>query len=122
MLLLSAKPELIFKPGPDDVWTTVTVWAVASFMGIACLFLIGQWIARRSQGRELAACLAFLLFERVFWAALTILIGAGYGDTLPGWTEKAASLLLTALGIVALFAGVHRTRRAVATVQPPAAV
>ena len=102
------KPELVIKPGPDALWIEIAVWGTVIVMAAIGTFLIGKWIARRSPGRELPACIAYLLAQRVLWFVIQTLIGSDYEEYSSPWIAFLA--LGQLLEIAALFAGVHRVR------------
>lgn len=109
LLLFSVKPELVVKvPGSDSLWIEMTVWGIAIVMAAFGAFIIGQWIARRSRGQELPACIAYLLVQRVLWSVMQLLIGSDYGEYSSPWIAFLA--LGQVLEIAALFAGVHRVQ------------
>jgi hypothetical protein len=102
----------------------------AGFAGEAALtfavqFRVGQWLARRAPGRELAALVSFILFNIAFWKALEIVVSNYFHDFLTAFLKNLHGpeadmpvgliILMGGAGYLALFAGTCRSRlRAVA--------
>ncbi len=87
-------------------------WTVGGAVGgIVIPFLIGRMLARRSPGRELAACVAFVILDSVIMTTIP-LYWLRAGGPLPGGEtgahgplQVALSLMLYLLGITGLLAG-----------------
>jgi hypothetical protein len=87
---------------------------------LAVEFQTGRWIARRARGREMAACVAFLLIQTI---AMLVIGEAVFGsrwmraltersDSVPAPSTSNMSIVITNLVVAAgLFAGAIQVRR-----------
>jgi len=98
-------------PRISHVWGFRVGWTLALTGSVICEFFVGKWLARRAPGQEIAACIAFLCVERVFWLVVISLVNSGYWSQTSSPAELALSLLITGIGVIALFAGAAHTRR-----------
>lgn len=86
-------------------------------------YRIGQWLARRAQGREMAACAAYELLNFFLWSALISFVYSSYGAELgkfaqtfhPQPASNQAGAVMDVLYSLAcnfgIFAGAIRVRR-----------
>jgi len=85
-------------------------------MMMGCYFCVGELVARRAPGRELPASLAFFSMDQVLRIAIQALLPAESTARNPALPFLIPVLI--ASNLVALFAGIHLTRKQSAQARP----
>jgi hypothetical protein len=88
------------------------VWALFGVVSWGLIpFQVGRWLARRSPERELAPCLAFIIFDLAVSGVLGLIWGSVQGSLLDFMLGLVTSVMLSILYATPLVAGAVWIRR-----------
>jgi hypothetical protein len=121
-------------PAPSWVHGQAVMDSAGYLLGLTAMvmieFRVGQWLARRARGREMAACLAYLAFGYVLWSVTAAILYAWFAPAIENFLQnfhpqpKAVDvpagwmLFYGFVSYAAFFAGGIRVRRSLASDNP----
>jgi hypothetical protein len=97
--------------GPQPVLAALG-WALARAIVWGLVPLqVGCWLARRAPGRELAPCVAFMIFDVVVWGSLGLMWEGAQYSLFQFVVKFLSTLAMSALYMLPMIAGAAWVRR-----------